>query len=201
LRKKLGRQPTDHLKKDFRPQPFEQLVKVLRLMGHRHDADRIAIEKRRYQRMARPFWHRVFVWLPDLVLLDAFMGYGYRLGRALLILALIGGAYGLVYDREARQGGIVPTKAEILKDVKFKSCHPPIGNWVECKGLDEEYRPFNPWLYSANVILPIVEFGQKASWQPAPDRPLVYYVQCLEIGIGWLCSILLGAVLGFVKRE
>jgi hypothetical protein len=32
----------------FRPQPFEQLAKVLRAEGHGYDADRIAVEKRRF---------------------------------------------------------------------------------------------------------------------------------------------------------
>jgi hypothetical protein len=44
----LERQPRDHLASDFRHQPFEQLVKVLRSMGHDADARRIAICKQRY---------------------------------------------------------------------------------------------------------------------------------------------------------
>jgi hypothetical protein len=48
----LLRQRPDHLCEDFRPQPFEQLAKVLRETGHAEDARRIAILKREYQRRA-----------------------------------------------------------------------------------------------------------------------------------------------------
>jgi hypothetical protein len=62
LRKKwLARQPPDHLKANFRPQPFEQLVKVLRAMGHNSDADEIALQKRIYLWKAKPWWA---VWSP-----------------------------------------------------------------------------------------------------------------------------------------
>jgi hypothetical protein len=40
LRKEwLKRQPREHLDKNFRSQPFEQLVKVLRTMGHNKATD------------------------------------------------------------------------------------------------------------------------------------------------------------------
>src|SRR5262249_20355546 len=43
----LRRQRPDHLSTDFRPQPFEQLAKVLTAMGHDGDARRIATLKQR----------------------------------------------------------------------------------------------------------------------------------------------------------
>ena len=48
----LRSQRPDHLGADFRPQPWEQLAKVLREMGHPHEARRIAIEKQRAMRRA-----------------------------------------------------------------------------------------------------------------------------------------------------
>jgi hypothetical protein len=50
----LERQPAEHLKDKFRPQPFEQLVKVLRAMGHNSDADEIALFKRWHAWKANP---------------------------------------------------------------------------------------------------------------------------------------------------
>ena len=82
----LERQPETHLTIEFKPQPFEQLAKVLREMGHVEDAKRIAILKRRYQRRAvfQREWSGNFVskllgaaqrfasWLNDVL-----FGYGY----------------------------------------------------------------------------------------------------------------------------
>jgi hypothetical protein len=43
----LKQQTNSHLDSDFRPQPWEQLIKVLREMGHDEDARAVAIEKQR----------------------------------------------------------------------------------------------------------------------------------------------------------
>lgn len=48
----LLRQPDEHLGIDFRPQPFEQLAKVLRKTGHTEDAKRVAMLKQHYERGA-----------------------------------------------------------------------------------------------------------------------------------------------------
>jgi hypothetical protein len=217
LRKQwLKRQSPAHLSGDLRLQPFEQLVKVLRAMGYQNDANKIAMAKRHYLWKARP-WSRIHVWLPELVFLDWFLGYGYRLARALGILLLIGMGYACFYEQAARQGAIVPAKAEILKEERFMKCHPPGGNWVECPGLEEVQVPFDGWLYSADVMLPLLDIGQKAAWRPVHHQSVVLYLpllqnvtlppgfvysmQLLELGMGWFCGILVAAVVGFVKKE
>lgn len=48
----LNRQHAPHLREDFRPQPFEQLVKVLKASGRHEVAKNIAIEKLKRQRNA-----------------------------------------------------------------------------------------------------------------------------------------------------
>ncbi|MEM1275915.1 MAG: hypothetical protein AAGH74_05280 [Pseudomonadota bacterium] len=49
----LERQSEAHLTVDFRPQPFEQVAKVLREMGHAEDAKKIAMAKQRRAGTAR----------------------------------------------------------------------------------------------------------------------------------------------------
>ena len=44
----LEKQRPQHLARDFRPQPFEQVVKVLRETGHEEEAKKIAIARKRY---------------------------------------------------------------------------------------------------------------------------------------------------------
>ena len=48
----LNKQHPRFLNEDFRPQPWEQLVKVLREMGHRRDANEVAIAKQHALRAA-----------------------------------------------------------------------------------------------------------------------------------------------------
>ena len=86
-KKWLMRQSTSHLGSSFRPQPFEQLIKVLREMGHAHDAQQIGYFKE-YCRLRTP-WSRsqlgnpvswieyLFRWL----LVEMALGHGYRLHR------------------------------------------------------------------------------------------------------------------------
>jgi hypothetical protein len=55
----LNRQPRRHLGVEFKPQPFEQLVKVYREMGHDREARSIAKfkESRRYRSLFIKLWH------------------------------------------------------------------------------------------------------------------------------------------------
>jgi hypothetical protein len=67
----------------FKPQPFEQLAKVLRAMGHGHDADRIAVEKRRFALACRADRGVAFAlnWI-----LAKTSDFGYGPGRAILLV-------------------------------------------------------------------------------------------------------------------
>ncbi|MEM9196337.1 MAG: hypothetical protein AAGD12_00655, partial [Pseudomonadota bacterium] len=52
----LGLQDPSNYSKDFWPQPYEQLAKVFRAMGHAEDARKVLVEKERLQRADR--WKR-----------------------------------------------------------------------------------------------------------------------------------------------
>ena len=57
---------------------------------------------------------------------------------------------------------------------------------------------FNPWMYSLDTLLPVIEIGQKSFWRPNPAKPggglaiAYFYFQSL---VGWALSLL--AVAGF----
>jgi len=81
--------------------------------------------------------------------------------------------------------------------------------------------PFNAWIYSADVMIPVIGLGQKSAWQPAPAAPIqfelklpntlgcleiptnfVYYMQLLETVFGWVGGLLLVSfVTGLTKKE
>ena len=191
----LQRQPPKHLGEDFRPQPYEQLAKVLRATGFREEADEIAIAKRRCLRKAAPW---LVLRVLNLVFMDLFLGYGYRLRQAIFLLFAIGAGFGLYYQVQVADGGIVPADSKTRST--YLRCVEDYGNRAGC-ARKNEYRSFNPWLYSANIMIPLIDFGMKSSWQPAPDRNDVYFLQTVEIALGWFCGLLVTAVMGFMRRE
>jgi hypothetical protein len=60
------------------------------------------------------------------------------------------------------------------------------------------YPEFNPWMYSLDALLPVMEIGQKQYWRPDPSKPngtlTLNYYYFLSV-IGWALSLL--AVAGF----
>jgi hypothetical protein len=60
------------------------------------------------------------------------------------------------------------------------------------------YPNFNAWMYSLDVLLPVLELDQRTYWRPDPSKPsgeavlTYYYFQSI---VGWVLS--LRAVAGF----
>jgi hypothetical protein len=203
----LKLQPPEELKKAFNPQPFEQLVKVLRSQGYADEADDIALCKRRLARQAKPWWWpKSFV---DLVL-DGFVGYGYKKTRGLALLLVIGLVFAPFYHLAFQQGAIVPAAKEI------RDAHKPCDHWSlpACRVKGEPIPEFNAGVYSFDIMIPIIGLGQKAAWTPAAvsinvprlgtiEWPnLVYYVQLAEGILGWIGgSLLLSVVTGLISKE
>jgi hypothetical protein len=50
------------------------------------------------------------------------------------------------------------------------------------------YPEFNPWMYSLDALLPVMEIGQKQYWRPAPSKPMgsltlnYYFFSRLSVG-------------------
>jgi hypothetical protein len=119
----LDRQPIDHLKAGFCPQPWEQCAAVLAAMGHERDAVAIRVEKRR--RMRRSRWSRAatrrqqwFALWPAIWdrVLDVTVLYGFRPSRSFYGLfglwLLAGAAYAFLVPNEV----MAPTDARIFLD-------------------------------------------------------------------------------------
>jgi len=204
-KKWLDRQPSQHLGVSFRPQPFEQLIKVYREMGHEGHARAIAKfkERRRYRSLFLKLWHgwrerpkffksrflapltyiawpyaivaRVLYRSVATVLLAAiwaFVGFGtaywHGWGRMIVFLLALWAAGGLFYREVAVQGSFAPSNPIIYlnKDLEAKCGK----NWMQCAGAPPELPSFSPFTYSLDIMLPLLDLGQKHDWQPI-DRP------------------------------
>ncbi len=191
----LEHQPVSHRNEKFRPNPYQQLARVLDSMGHEEEAREVRIDMREKQRIFTlkhvplpqdPF--RAFVrhlanffrWAQKI-----FIGHGYRPGFAMIWLfamVIIGTG---VYELAARAGIMTPTHPLIFKEAVWegKLENLPIGkapiacreNWVYPKdnissicaaSVPSEYSTFNSFIYSLDTAIPVVNFRMEDDWSP-----------------------------------
>jgi hypothetical protein len=173
--------------------PYEQLAAYYSSAGDEGAARRMRIAKNRDElnhlkrtkqkgSLAYRFWRRPFGWL---------LGYGYRRwpAGALLVLTLVA-AGGLFYLAE-RDGAMVPN--ELAAD--------NAGNPLPC---GEAYPCFNSWVYGADVVLPIIDFGQDDAWRPVETSggsQRWIWARWAFIAVGWaLASVFVAAFTSLVQR-
>lgn len=191
----LNLQQSSHLTSDFKPQPWEQLIKVMREMGHPDEARAVAVEKQKHLRKAGhlPRGARLFHWL-----YGALVGYGYRPMRLLGVTATIWLICASAYWWAANPGFLGPAAHLVAP--------PP----REGKTLVADYANFVPLIYSADVLLPVIDLGYKDEWQPVVSRDgqpllagqLLRFLYWFEIAFGWVAGLLLVGVLGnLIKKD
>jgi hypothetical protein len=191
-------QRADHLGTEFRPQPWEHLITVLRAMGHPEDARTLAVARHEYMRKAGRYVGGSWAW--DWIY-GRLVGYGYRPMRLLISTAavwlLCAAAYWAGTNPES-----FGVKTHILAPVPPEapqSRQPP------------DYANFVPLIYSADVLLPVVDLGYKKEWRPVvadpAGRPLFWgqalrFLYWFEIAFGWVAGLLLVGVLGnLIKKD
>jgi hypothetical protein len=150
-------------RRDFRPQPYEQLAKAMRATGYNFDADRIAAEKRRFRR--RTALVNPVTWTADL-LLGALANYGYSPARILSVIALT----------VALSSYVVAT----AEDCGLILYDPPDSNVAPLDSAASQWDPislgpppaarFQPLIHSIDAFVPVIEFGYAANWQTLDER-------------------------------
>lgn len=222
----LHKQPRSHLYEDFRPQPWEQLIKVLRSMGHKADADIVAIAKQDQLYKSGKItglnilWHKLYGW---------FAGYGYKPIRTVAAMLFVWIFWAELFDYAKQSGWMAPSSPIIHTDraiieactkdaesrqqekAKITSYNDAeISKLANCRLLPNEYTTFNPLIYSLDLILPLVDLQQEHDWSPmvlSTDpwisyRSVIRLAMWFEILFGWMASLLLVAVLGnLVKKD
>lgn len=204
------------LGKGFKPQPWTQMIKVLRDTGHEETARDIAIayeDQRRKSGTISNATARFFHWLAA-----ATVGYGHRPTRLFKIAFGVWLFSGIVFHVAANRGWMAPTQPAYFQNDRYKGCRPENGgNWTKCdKFAASEYTSFQPYLYSLDLILPIIDLQQEKDWAPIIDwgtanvtavnrsfniGMFARWVMWFEIIFGWGASVFLAAVLtGLAKR-
>jgi hypothetical protein len=201
----------------YSPQPFEHLARLYRNTGHETRAREIAIEKRNVEAAHRGRGARARA-----TFLRSAIGYGYKPRRALGWLLLVFVLAGAVSWLAGQNQAMVATKAvpggvaTIVAAPPASACKsatscvaliPRAGAGVvstpsaaACKGT---YPCFNPVIYAAEDVLPIVNLHQAEFWAPDGSRwPWLPFVVTGLTLLGWLLtSLLVAALAGFIRRN
>jgi len=207
----LAQQRVSHLGDEFKPQPWEQLILVLRATGHPLEARKIAIAKQHRLRQAKKvvFGARTLHWL-----YGSLVGYGYRPSRLLLAAASVWIFCFAAYLMAANPQWFGST-AHLLapasdRGAVCRAAGAASNGGDACSPPAPDYENFVPLIYSADVLLPIVDLGYQSQWQPVVSRDghsliwgqLLRFVYWTEIFLGWIFGGALVAMLGnLIKRD
>ncbi|MFN0185973.1 MAG: hypothetical protein ACKVQR_19340 [Aquabacterium sp.] len=195
----LHSQRDDHLgltagSANFCPQPWRQVRRVLREMGHAEGAKQVGIAFEDHLRVigrlgqSPPGTPAPFARLKRVVAQSAhyafgkLAGYGYRPIRLVAWMVSVWFLFGAAYWWLALppRSAMAPSDPLVFQNASYEECLPdrPVkpGNWYLCGPLRGEYATFSPLAYSLDVLLPLVDLGQEKTWGafvPTPkENPL-----------------------------
>jgi hypothetical protein len=156
----------------YSAKPYQQLAKVLRESGHEADAKQILIFKEKARRKRGNLGPIAKCWNGFLGLT---MAHGYR-PQQLLLFALgfvLLGAW--LFGAGYQAGIIIPAKSEAYT-IYEKTGQMPVF-----------YPAFSRFMYSLDIFLPIINFGQKDYWGPRDLDNLASVRQ--QLCLGYLVSV------------
>jgi hypothetical protein len=232
----LKSQRADQLnEEDWKPQPWEQLIKVLREMGHPAEAAQVAMEKQRMMRGAKrigtrqpnvsfkhiwrrkldAWWNPVSNWLAQQFhdLYGVLAGYGHRPTRIVGWMVMLWLAAALCFDAGREFGYFGPSNPLIHASPALAACGGP--GEVLADGRPKafwhtpacptppEYSTMQPWVYSLDLVLPLVDLQQDRDWSPIVINEngkqlwggyLLRALMWFEILFGWFASLMFVAI-------
>jgi len=182
----------------FKPQPYEELSRVLRRHGQTQEADAIAVEKIRMRlaaRIDRP-WARV---VPNLLMLVSH--HGYSSGRAMLsfvILVMLGTLMYSValwgFEQPFLPLQVEPAPAEYVFPLGLARVATERG----CPGL-------NVFEYALDIALPVISLGQDSYCRFAPEGPWTWLwtlLHAIYVLVGTaLSAVVVLTLTGVLRRD
>jgi hypothetical protein len=171
----LERQKQAHLKTEFRMQPWQRAIRVLRRMGHDRRASSLAVRREGWLRRCGRIgeWAPPGLrWLPRAAhaLLGLLAGYGYRPGRLVAWMLAVWGLSALVYWAAA-----APAAQAVS------------GSFV----------------FSLDRLLPLLKLHPTGAWPAGADWvDTVRWWSRIEAGFGWVALFLfVVSIAGWIDRD
>lgn len=153
--------------KDFLPQPYETLCRVMRANGYREDADLIAAAKRRQR--SRATLLRFVTWVGE-AFLRWTSNYGYAPARVvcvtLLLLACGGATVQIAAEHHLVTFESLQTEGVAIMNTLAD------GPERRTEVAPREDLELAPMLYALDRFIPIVEFGYATEWSVAEWQPV-----------------------------
>ncbi|MEZ5408415.1 MAG: hypothetical protein R2761_10340 [Acidimicrobiales bacterium] len=167
----------------FRPAPYDALASAYRAQGEPQLAIRTLIAREDDRlRSDRPTTARAGLpWLARQVLRVA-VAHGYRPGRAIGLLGVLVVALTLLF-------AFGPSHAAVLSS--SGSTPAPLS-------------AFNPFVFSLDTIVPVIDFGEAGAWRVDPVAPWAWLYRSavwVSIAAGWILSTLLLAAVATLSRS
>ena len=204
----------------FVAQPYEHLADVLRRLGHRGDARTVLKRKEHLMRRearAGALADGTYGRWAGLRISDAMMrfgvGYGYRPGRVLLWALVLIVGLGVFFDVVWRVGDMAPNAAPVLVSEGWQSAvveHPanPAAFWSSPGQAGQDWETFNSFAYAADLVVPLVSFGQESAWAPTTANPdsmwgrTGWWLRWFAKVVGWIVTALgAAAITGAVRSD
>jgi hypothetical protein len=213
----LGRQEPAHMGRDFRPQPWQQLIRAFQRMGLAGAARDVAVANEvQLRRVGRIGAHlpRRWRWLPRLAHrgFGVLSGYGHRPWRLVWALAALWLACAGFFSLAAERGAVAPTISVAAANLRAAGCAPGAAgalDWTRCAALPPAYPAFSALAFSLEHALPFVDLQQRRLWTAAdaPAAPSAWgagarIVAALEAGLGWsACGLALLCLIAPLTRN
>jgi hypothetical protein len=144
------------LRRNFKAQPWKQLIKTLRAMGHTNEARLVAIAKERALHVSGtlPWTQWIWSWFSGLL-----TGYGYLPMRSVYAAIVVWAIGAVIFSSAGRQGFMAPVDPSVLVSK----------NYAEQRVLPADYPEYHGWLYSLDAFLPVIDLHQEAYWLPTRE--------------------------------
>lgn len=210
----LRRQPPQ----SFSAQPYEQLTRLLRQMGHDRDARIVAMAKQddllafaKRSPGIMPWYQRLWMRIKRET-----VGYGYEIWRPWLFLTSLWLVGFLMFGYADQQKIMTPNKERVYLDASVKhaiaegvdprkSCYNPFSPKPERSAQPQEYPCFNPLIYSLDLIVPFMDLHQEEYWAPNGVHEwadIFKWWKWSQIILGWVfASLAVGGLSGIVKKD
>ena len=211
---------------DFDPAPHTFLAQYYARIGHSRAASEIRIS--RDWRIAHADYNRRIcsstshehemrnIILGNVALLvssinNLSLGFNQKPARSIGILLILGFIGWYVFSSAYAHDQMVPAQAPILASADWQRSieqapDNPVAHWKAHSDIGEDYETFNAVLYTADVIIPLVDFTQEAAWSPSHTRGdwgvAAFWAKPLLKFFGWVLSaVITAAFAGFIERK
>ena len=109
-----------------------------------------------------------------------------------------------------RAGGFAPNFGTILISVEWPAyaaiAQNPAQDWSDMAVAGRDYESFNALAYGADIVIPLISFGQAAVWAPSTSRSWwgwnMLWIEWLMTLVGWIVTAIgAAAVTGIIRRD